>query len=210
MKLFNSTKRWVTWWSKRKIDWKKEYMNPHHPHRMLITETLKHLPWMSLIEVGCGAGANLVSIVSQIPDRQVGGVDINPDAIEYAKTQLTNAIFKVNAADNIILSDKMVDIILSDMLMIYITPSKVQKHLNEFKRLSRSYVILCELHSTSWFERFVIKWKEGYNVYDWKKLLEKNDYFDIQLYKIPPDFWPESDLQQKYGYIVVARTPKIY
>lgn len=210
MKLFNSTKRWVTWWSKRKIDWNEHYMNPNHPHRALIVEVLKRIGWFSLIEVGCAAGANLVAIVKNIPNKQVGGVDVNPDAIEFAKTQLTNTILKVNPADNIILSDQSLDVILSDMTMIYISPFKIKRHLKEFSRLARNYVVLCELHSESWWDRLVIKWKEGYNVFDWKRLLEKNDYFDIQLYKIPPEMWPDSDLQQKYGYIIVARTPKYY
>lgn len=210
MKLFNSTNRWVNWWTNRKIDWKEHYMNPEHPHRMLIVEVLKRLNWFSLIEVGCAAGANLVAIVKNIPNRQIGGVDVNPDAIEYAKKVLTNALLKVNPADDIVLSDQALDVILSDMTMIYITPNKIGKHLKEFKRLSRRYLVLCELNSTNWWTRFAIKWKEGYNAYDWKKLLEKHDYFDIQLYKIQPEFWPESDLQQKHGYIIVARTPKYY
>mgnify|MGYP001567044021 CR=1 FL=1 len=210
MKYFNSTKKWITWWKNRKIDWGKEYMNPNHPHKILLAETLRHLPWLSLIEVGCGAGANLVKIAKTIPGRQVGGVDINPDAIAFAKTMFKNALLKVNSADNIILSDKSTDVILSDMCMIYITPNKIEKHLKEFKRLARNYVVFVELHSKNWWDRFVIKWKEGYNVYDWPKLLEKHGFYDVSIYKIPKEAWPESDLQQKYGHIIVARTPKYY
>ena len=210
MKLFNSTKKWTDWWKNRKIDWKQHYMNPNHPHRLIIAETLKHIPWFSLIEVGCGAGANLVTIVKTLPGRQVGGVDINSDAIEYAQKVFTNGLFKVNKADDVLLSDKSVDVILSDMCMIYVTPNLIGKHLNEFKRLARSYVVLCEFHSDSWWNRFVLKWKEGYNSYNWPKLLEKYGYYDIQKYKIPKEGWPESNLQQKYGYIIVARTPKYY
>jgi ubiquinone/menaquinone biosynthesis C-methylase UbiE len=210
MKLFNTTKRWVDWWKKRKIDWKAHYMNPQHPHRALIAEVLKHLQWKSLIEVGCGAGANLVHIVKTNEGKQVGGVDINPDAIAFARTQFSNALLKVNPADNILLSDQSVDVILSDMTMIYISPFKMKKHLKEFKRLARNYLVLCELHSPSLWERFAVKWKQGYNVYNWPKLLEKHGFNDIQAYKIPKECWPESDLQQQYGYIIVARTPKYY
>ncbi len=208
MKLFNSTKHWVSWWSQRKIDWKVHYMNPNHPHRIMLAEVLKRMNWLSLIEVGCGAGANLVQIVKSIPGRQVMGVDINPDAIAFAQTQFKNALLKVNAADNIMLSDQSCDVILSDMTMIYISPLKIEKHLNEFKRVARNYVVLCELHNSSWWHRFAVKWKEGYNVFNWPKLLEKNGFYDIQKFKIPTSAWPESDLQQKYGYIIVARVPR--
>mgnify|MGYP001596538600 CR=1 FL=1 len=210
MKLFNTTKKWVNWWALRKIDWKKHYMNPNHPHRHLISETLKQIPWLSLLEVGCGAGANLVNICKSIPGRQIMGTDINPDAIAFAQTQFTNGLFKVNSADNIILSDKSVDVILSDMVMIYITPNLIEKHLREFKRLARNYIVLFEFHSESWWDRFALKFKEGYNIYNWPKLLEKQGFYDIRKYKIPKESWPESDLQQKYGYIIVARTPKYY
>lgn len=210
MKLFNTTKKWVDWWTDRKINWGEHYMNPKHPHRLLIAEVLRHIPWTSLIEVGCGAGANLVAILKAMPNKQVGGVDVNKDAIEFAQKSFQNGLFKVNSADDVMLSDKSTDVILSDMTMIYITPDKIAKHLREFKRLSRTYLVLCEFHSTDWKKRLALKWKEGYNMYDWRKLLEKHDFYDIALYKIPKEMWPESDLQQKYGYIIVARTPNDY
>ncbi len=210
MKLFNSTDRWVNWWANRKIDWKEHYMNPNHPHRKLIAEILRHLSWLSLIEIGCGAGANLVAILKVMPNKQVGGVDISKDAIEYAQTQFKNGFFKVNPADDVMMSDKSADVILSDMCMIYITPGKIKKHLREMKRLARNYVVLCEFHSENWHERLAIKWKEGYNVYNWPKLLEENGFYDVQTFKLTKEHWPESDLQQKYGYIIVARAPKDY
>lgn len=208
MKLFNSTNRWVRWWEKRKIDWRKEYLNPDHPHRLMLVEVLKRLPFLSLLEVGCAAGANLVAIAKAGMGVQVAGVDVNPEAVAFARSQFNNALFKVNAADNLMLSDQSTDIILSDMTMIYISPFKIGRHLKEFKKVARNFVVLCELHSESPWERLVVKWKEGYNVFDWKKLLEKHDFYDVKIFKIPPEAWPESDLQQKYGCIIVARTPK--
>lgn len=211
MKYFNSTEKWTKWWRRRKIDWRLNYMNPNHPHRQLLVETLRFLPWLSLIEIGCGAGANLVRIAKTLPGKQIGGIDINPDAIAFCKTQfISNALFKVNSADNLILSDQMTDVILTDMFMIYVSPGRMKKHLGEFKRVARNYLVLCELHSENWWDRFVIKWKEGYNMYDWRRLLEKHEFYDIGMYKIPKEAWPESDLQQKYGYIIVARVPKNY
>ena len=92
------------------------------------------------------------------------------------------------------------------MVLIYITPNKIEKYLTELKKVARSYVVLCELHSEKWWQRLAVKWEEGYNVYNWNKLLEKNEFYDISLFKIPKEMW-ESDLQQKYGYIIVAKIP---
>lgn len=210
MKLFNGTNKWRAWWKKRKIDWNQHYMTPNHPHRHLITEVLKTLAWGCLIEVGVGAGANLVNILKSIPNRQVGGIDINEDAIDACSKTFTHGIFKVCSGDDMMFSDKAANIILTDMMLIYVTPFKIKKYLREFKRVATNYVVLCELHSDKWYERLAIKWKDGYNVYDYRKLLEKNGYYDINLYKMPKNFWPESDLQQKYCTIIVARVPKNY
>ena len=209
MKLFNSTNKWANWWKNRKIDWNQHYMNPDHPHRLLIAQTLRSMGWLSLIEVGCGAGANLVQILKACPGRQVGGVDINPEAIECAKKYFQNAIFKVGPADNMIISDQATDVILTDMCMIYISPWKMKKHLTEFKRVARSYVVLCEFHSPNFWQRLWVKWTSGYNMYNWPKLLEKNGFDDVRKYKIPKDFWP-GGLQEKFGYIIVAKVPKYY
>lgn len=210
MKLFRTTKKHIKYWTNRKIDWEAHYMNPDHPHRMLLVEMLKRLPWMSLIEIGVGAGANLVAILKNIPGRQVGGVDVNPDAIDYCNKIFKGGIFKVDSADDIMLSDKSTDVILSDMCLIYVEPKKIKKYLRELKRVARNYVVLFEFHSPKWYERLAMKWKEGYNMYNWHKLLDKNGFYDVGIYKISPEFWPESDLQQKYGHIIVAKVPKYY
>ena len=211
MKLFNSTKKWSSWWQRRKIDWKTHYMNPDHPHRTLLAQVVNSSNWLSLIELGCGAGANLVTILKGIKGaKQLGGVDINPDAIALANQTFRGGLFKVNSGDDVMMSDKATDVILTDMYLIYMTPSRMKKQLTEIKRLTRSHVVFCEFHSKSWWQRLVLKYKEGYNMYNYQRLLEKHGFYDISLFKIPKDFWPESDLQQKYAYIVVARVPRDY
>src|SRR3990167_8019507 len=90
-----TTRQWERWWKKRKIDWNKEYLATwNHPHRNVISSTLKQLPWAALLEVGCGAGANLLNIIKRINEpllaegkqgKMLGGIDINPDAIKAAE-----------------------------------------------------------------------------------------------------------------------------
>lgn len=209
IKLFKTTKQWSNYWENRRADWNKCYLQTfNHPHRQLLVKVLKSFPWLSLIEIGCNAGANLVAIVKAMPEKQLGGIDLNPEAIELCQKTLAGGIFKVNRADDIMISDDSCDVILSDMCLIYVDLFKIKDYLDEIKRVSRSYVVLCELNSKSWFDRFVIKWKEGYNLYDYKKLLEKHGFYDVVVYKLPKEFWPESDLQQKYCSIIVARVPK--
>ena len=126
-----TTNQHKKWWKNRSIDWQKDYLDTwNHPHRGLIVSVLKKLSWLSLIEIGCGSGANLMRILKEIPGIQVGGVDINEDAIKLATESFKGALLKVGSADDIMLSDNSCDIILSDMLLIYVGDSMYLNNLS--------------------------------------------------------------------------------
>lgn len=208
MKLFRTTNHQRNWWQKRKIDWTKDYLSTwNHPHRFLITEILKTFNWFSLIEIGCGAGENLVNILKAIPDKQLGGIDINPDAIEVAKQSFVGGIFKVCPADDVMMSDKSTDVILSDACLIYVSSWDIKRHIREVKRIARTHIIFCELHSTNWWKRLKMKFSSGYNVYNYKTLLTKMGFYDISLFKIPKELWPGTPWEE-YGWIILAKVPK--
>lgn len=208
MKLFNSTKKWKQWWETRKINWQESYLSTwNHPHRYLISGILKELGWMSLFEIGCGAGANLVNIVKSFPGKtlQLGGSDINPDAIQVATGILKGAVLKVGSGDDVILSDDSVDIVLTDRMLIYVGPGKIDSYIKEIRRIARNYIILCEFHSPSLYDRIKIKISSGYNAYNYKTLLDKYGFYDIMAYKIPPEAWPGDTYP---SYLIVAKVPK--
>lgn len=206
--MLKSTEQWKSYWANRKIDWLKSYGNWDHPHRFLITAALGTFGWRSLFEVGCGAGANLVNIVKNVPERQLGGCDIAPEAIEAAKKQLQGAILKVGSVEDIMMSDSSTDVVLSDMCLIYIEPSKIDGVIEEIKRVGRSHVVFCEFHHEGWMKRLLLRLKTGYNSYNYRSLLEKHGFYDIQIGKIPEKYWPGGEPQKTYGNIIIARIPK--
>ncbi len=200
-----TTKQHKEYWKNRKIDWGQAYLSTHnHPHRELIVWALKKFNWFSLWEVGCGPGANIIKLVQTFKDRQYGGSDINQDAIDLATKTFTGGRFHCESVEDMLLSDKSVDIILSDATLIYITPDKIDKVMNEIKRISRNGIVFCEFHCTSWWKRLWFRWKTGYNSYNYKKLLEKYGYYDIQIYKIPKEIWPGFPWETM-GHIITAR-----
>lgn len=204
-----STDQWSQWWSERKIDWKAHYLDTwNHPHRFMLSSVLRQLDWMSLLEVGSGPGANLANFVRHFPGRQLGGVDINPEAIELAKQTFNGAFLKVGSADDIMMSDSSTDVVLSDMTMIYFGPRRIKKALKEIRRVARKYAIFCEFHSESLWERLLLRVTSGYHAYNYRTLLAKMGFYDINLIKIPPEAWPGEDPKQKLRYIVVAKVPK--
>lgn len=208
MNLLKTTEHYKDYWINRKIDWGEHYQNWDHPHRFLLTHVLKSIPWFSLIEVGCAAGANLINIVKGIPGRQIGGIDISPDAIAQAEKNFKGAMLKVGSGDNIMLSDNSTDVILTDMTLIYVGGRDIDRYIKELKRVARNYVVLCEFDSQSWWSRLKLKFDSGYNAHDYGKLLTKHGFYDITKYKIPPELWDNGEPQKTYGYIIVARVPK--
>lgn len=197
------------WWKRRKIDWKRDYLDTwDHPHRNVLSAILSTFSWLSLIEIGCGSGANLVNILKKFKNRQLGGVDVNKDAIELAKKTFTDGLFKVCEGNDVMLSDKATDVVLTDMSLIYVGPSKIDSYIEEIKRIGRNHVVLCEFHSTNFLKRLFLRIKSGYHSYNYRKLLEKHGFYDITFYKLKPEDWPEGTYQKDFGYIFIARIPK--
>ena len=206
-----STKSHAAWWAARKLDWKTSYLDTWtHPHRKCITKILKIFQWRSLVEIGCGPGPNLIAIAKEFQSLgiQLGGIDVNPDAIELAKKAFTDGLFKVSPGDDVMLSDKSTDVSLTDMCLIYVGPFKIHKYLQELKRISRNHIVLCEFHSTNPFKSFWLKLFSGYHAHNYWKLLTKYGFYDILSYKLTNDDWPDGTHQKDFGYIFVARVPK--
>lgn len=208
IRFFRTTKNHTWWWKQRKLDWRKEYQNWQHPHRKWIVRALKSFGWQSLIEIGCAAGANLIAIVKEMPGRQLGGVDVNEEAIKVASETLVGGLFRVNSADDIMLSDKATDVVLSDLCLIYVDPFKIDKYLKEIFRVARNHIVFCEFHTTNPWKRFWLKVRFGYNAYNWSKLLKKHGCYDIVKYKMPPELWENEEPQKTFAYLFIARVPK--
>lgn len=209
MNLFKSTEEHKKYWKDRKINWQTSYLDTwDHPHRKVLSYMLKRIPWFSLMEIGCGSGANLKQIVKTIPGKQLGGIDINKDSVDLAKETFKGGVFFQCSADDIMMSDKSTDVLLSDMTLIYVDNWNIRRYLKEIKRVTRKYVVLCEFHHKSWFKRMHLKLTSGYNAYNWEKLLTSEDFYDIISYKLSEEEWPGGNPQKTFGQVLIAKVPK--
>jgi len=203
-----TTKSQTKYWENRKIDWDKSYLSTwNHPHRYILSVILNTFEWHSLMELGVGGGANLKNILTVLKGKQLGGIDVNPDAIEFCKKTFKGGIFRTESAEDLLMSDKSSDVLLSDMTYIYVGPFKINKHIKELKRVARNMVVLFEFHETKWYNRLKLYLKSGYFSYNWFKLLKKHGFYDIVIMKMPKDAWDEG-LQTKYAYYIKAKPPK--
>lgn len=204
-----TTSQWSKWWVKRPIDWKTAYLDTwQHPHRDMISSVLTQFKWWSLLEVGCGPGANLYNIISHFKGKQLGGVDINPEAIKLAEKTFNGAFFKVCEAHDIMMSDSSTDVVLTDMTLIYLDPWKVKKALNEIKRVARQYIILCEFHSENPLKRLSLWLTSGLYAHNYRRLLIKLGFYDVILIKVPANAWPGVESKQEFRFILLAKVPK--
>ena len=136
---------------------------------------------------------------------------MNADAIALAQETLSGALLKVNSGDDIMMSDKSVDVTLTDMTLIYV--GEIKNYLKEIRRITRNHIVLCEFHHPSLLKRLVLKWKSGYNAYDYRKLLTTLGFYDIMIFKLKPEDWPDEhgiahEPQKTYAHIIIARVPK--
>lgn len=207
--MLKTTSQHLKYWQDRKIDWDAHYTATwNHPHRQLIVWALQAIPWVSLWEVGCGSAPNLVRIIKEgFQGRQLGGSDVNADAIEAARKTFKGGRFHVEASDDMLLSDQAVDVMLSDAHLIYIGPFKIRKVLGEMVRITRNHIVLCEYQESSFFKRLVLWWQTGYFAHDYKKLLAELGCYDIQMVRIPEEFWGGN--WSKYGYIIRCKVTHV-
>lgn len=193
------------YWRERKIDWKTAYFDTHdHPHRQMIIDYLKTIRFGSIVEVGCASGPNLYRIAKEFPRAEIGGVDVSKSAIATAKLLLPpTAVLDVASADQMFFGDKSSEAVLSDMTLIYV--SNIHGALEEMKRITKRHIILCEFHSNNPLKRLGLKLATGYRAYNYKRLLERHEFHNIEIRKIPERLWPGGEPQKTFGYLITAQ-----
>lgn len=212
-------RRWRTrqhegWWKNRKINWQEHYTSTWNiPRRQMFIAFLKSFRWgISMYEIGMGGGANLVAMAQTLNDKEkglrLGGCDINPDAVNHVKHIFqNNGVFSCCPADDVMMSDNSTDLTIADMMYIYVNGKDIDRHMKEVYRITRNYVVFHEFYSPSWWERLKLKARSGYTAHDWKKVLERNGFYDIMIYKVPEEMCG-GEPQKQFSHIIKARVPQ--
>lgn len=167
----------------------------NHPHRKFLIEKISNYsPFNSVLEFGCASGPNLLVFSKKFPNIKIYGVDISGKAIECGEKYL-----RENNVNNIDLkqggiellknfSDKSIDIVFSDAVLIYFDEKKIQEAISEIFRIAKKAVIFLELN------------KEGKSIYtdnwihDYKNLIKRFVAEEnIKISPIPKDVWNWND-----------------
>lgn len=181
-------------WKNRK-DCAKGMWMPNHPHRQLILDELKKIKFDSLLEIGCGSGANLYRIQKEFPNVVLAGIDINEENIAFGRRTVLGASWSVTDAISLPFENKTYDVVLSDAVLIYANPERVETMVNEMKRVAKKAIILCEWHDDA-LNKFGTLAK-GHWVRNYIKLLDGGIATKITN-------WPKGDKDWNiFGHIIV-------
>ena len=112
------------------------------PHREQLWSLIAPFNPQSLLEVGCGDGANLALLARKAPHVRLDGVDLNPLALDIARQRVAAAggmlgTLQPGSADELPVATASVDVALSDAVFMYLPPGAAIAALHEMRRVAR-------------------------------------------------------------------------
>lgn len=107
-------------------------------------ERLKEYQFDSIFEIGFFSGRNLKYIKDCFPSVSVGGLEINPRAVKFAKKKLNNMDLKCMDLHNMGKIDKRYDIVFTSGVLIHIMPGDIEEVLKNIVGMANKYVMHIE------------------------------------------------------------------
>lgn len=95
-----------------------------------------------VLEVGCSTGNDLRAFPE---DFTVEGIDISEYALEKARKSLPSFRFLVGSITNLPFEDSTFDLVFTHRVLNFLDDSEIQKGMKELFRVSRKYILNCEL-----------------------------------------------------------------
>ena len=117
------------------------------PHREQLWSLIAPFNPQSLLDVGCGDGANLALLARKAPAMRLDGVDINPLALGIAEQRVraeggSAGGFWYGSAEQLPFPDGCADLVLSDAVFMYLRPVQAASALREMRRVARRAIVV--------------------------------------------------------------------
>jgi pseudaminic acid biosynthesis-associated methylase len=93
----------------------------------------------SFLEVGCNTG-NQLSLLREMGWRNLAGIELQPYAIEIARSRLPGIPLKLGSALDLPCADSSYDVVFTSGVLIHIAPRDIPRAMDEIYRSSRQYV----------------------------------------------------------------------
>lgn len=174
-------------------DWITGYeLSVSHPHREVIINILRQVPFTSLLEVGCSVGPNLSVIHKAFPEAVLSGIDPNAESVERAQGFVPYA--DVRMGDVRELSVEPVDVILADASLMYVTPDEITAVMDRLAWTARKAILVVDRHNGSKLGEVT----GGVWGRDYETLLKERG-FVVDTVRVTEATWPHSPNWAKYG-----------
>lgn len=128
-------------------------------------------PSARVLEVGCNLGNQLV-LLRELGYAHLHGIEIQSYALEKARMQLPDAVFKEASAFAIPFPDEYFDLVFTSGVLIHIAPADLPRALDEIHRVAKTWIWGLEYYAPASTE---IRYR-GHN-----GLLWKNDFSQVYL-----------------------------
>ena len=123
---------------------KTSLINNENKNRLInldLLDTYVNQQDFTLLDAGCGKGANLEDIILKYPDARIIGIDNFKPDIDDAKKRFLNKVDFVHCdCLDMKINSESIDIVLSNQVIEHI--SKYEKYLSEIKRILKSNGLL--------------------------------------------------------------------
>lgn len=108
---------------------------------------LERHPIRSVLEIGCGQGANLAPIARRLDPADVWGVDVSALAIDRARRNAPGINVRLGPARQLPFADGFVDLAFTVGTLIHQPEESLSGVIAEIVRCSRRFVLWAEYHA---------------------------------------------------------------
>lgn len=162
-----------------------------------------------VLDVGCGKAQNLVLLAQARPGIRLEGIDISHSAIEAARVELDSrnlARIKVGLGGTDDLStfdDGTFDVVVSDAVLMYLSPEQLSSALREMLRIARKGLVLGTWHQEQTKVGVAARYDEGAWIHDYRRLLGNTKGIKVDIQRYPEGTWQDARWL-RYGVLVVV------
>jgi hypothetical protein len=107
-------------------------------------EQLKSYQFNSIFEVGFFSGRNLKYIQDAFANVSICGIDVNKEAVEFAREKLPKADLSELDINNLNEVDSMFDIVFTSGVLIHIPPENLKESITKMMKKASKYIMHIE------------------------------------------------------------------
>jgi SAM-dependent methyltransferase len=114
-------------------------------------QVMRPLAASSFLELGCGSGRNLAHIAKTLPEAEIFGIDVNPRAVELARSALGERarILKGSLYELHEFATASIDVAFSMGVLMHVAHDRVAGVVAEMRRIARVATVHLECHGPS-------------------------------------------------------------